>query len=58
MRLPNGVSTQTRQSPISSRVRSMTMVAVIWHYGGSNFLVSEKADEVFRRHGIQVVLAG
>ena len=26
MRLPNGVSTQTRQSPISSRVRSMTMV--------------------------------
>jgi hypothetical protein len=32
-------------------------VAVIWHYCGSNFLVSQKTDEVFCRHGVQVVLA-
>jgi hypothetical protein len=32
--------------------------AVIWNRGGGNFLVSEKADKVFRRHGIEIVLAG
>ena len=32
--------------------------AVIWNHGGGNFLVSEKADKVFRRHGIEIVLAG
>src|ERR1700677_4767088 len=32
--------------------------AVIWNYGGSKFLVSEKADKVLRCLGIEVVLAG
>ena len=55
MRLPNGVSTQTRQSPSSSRQRSITTcdrrAPSRWHLP-----VGEKAQQILRRAGIEIVL--
>ena len=56
MRLPNGVSTHTRQSPSSSRHRSTTIVAVVGNLPCGFGLVGEKAQQILRGAGIEIVL--
>ena len=55
MRLPKGVSTQTRQSPSSSRQRSMTMLRSSETWPVAACLVGEEAHEVFGGAGVEVV---
>ena len=45
-RLPNGVSTQMRQSPSSSRQRSITMSSIAGHAAGGGGLLFEIAQQV------------
>ena len=52
-RAPNGVRMQTRQSPISSRKRSTTTVAVGGDGAGRGLLVAQEAQQVARRALVQ-----
>ncbi len=56
MRLPKGVRTQTRQSPSSSRQRSMTMVRSSGTGAGGGFLIGEELEKIFGCAGIEIVV--
>ena len=57
MRPPRGDSTQTRQSPSSSRTRSMRIVASSGTHFGCGDLIAEILQKILRGRGVEVVLA-
>ena len=54
-RAPNGDSTQTRQSPTSSRKRSTTIAAIARRFSGRCRLVVEVVDQILRSAPVEVM---
>ena len=57
MRPPRGDSTQTRQSPSSSRTRSTTIVAASGHGAGGRHLIAQVLEQVLGGARVEIVLA-